>query len=158
MRVVDYGSARDYYLRFFAARERRDPAIDSEDAAQEALLLLYAAITRGNTRRLRRLLSQIAHQHWYDLDLQANRRDQLAEIITADECDVSPAPESHVFPMITIEIALRPLTTRAREALFARRVLGYTQKEIAASMRISQHTVEQHLQHAYRTLLNGETR
>lgn len=51
-----------------------------------------------------------------------------------------------------VQAAIEALPVRCREVFVMRKVQGYTQKEIAARLSISEHTVEQHLVKAVKRL------
>jgi RNA polymerase sigma factor (sigma-70 family) len=153
---VDYAKSRDYFFRYFTAKINSDPAIDGDDAAQEAALRLFEFAQGTSVERLESLQWRIATQVLFDINRLANNRARLYAIFGPVEHGVAPPPEDHVFPMMMIEAGLNLLTARARETFLLRRAYGHSQKEIARQLCISENTVEQHCTKAVRALSSGQ--
>ena len=108
----------------------------AEDAAQESLLKLHAAVLRGQPLRVRPWLSVVARNTC--VDEQRRRRPDLPGVL----------PERAVAGHDPFEIdaalsdAWSRLAGRHREVLYLREVLGFSYKEIGAVMGLSMPATE----------------
>jgi RNA polymerase sigma factor (sigma-70 family) len=108
----------------------------AEDAAQESLLKLHAAVLRGQPLRVRPWLTVVARNTC--VDEQRRRRPDLPGVL----------PERAVAGHDPFELdaalsdAWSRLTGRHREVLYLREVLGFSYKEIGAVMGLSMPATE----------------
>lgn len=134
-------------------------AADVEELLQEtyARLLTAGATERPEPRSMRAFALTIARN--VALDWLRHRQvvpiEPLADLAEWDVMDegeqVDEIVNTHQELMLLREAVSR-LPTRCREVFTLRRVYGLAQKEIAAELNISEHTVERHLGRALHQL------
>ncbi len=108
----------------------------AEDAAQESLLKLHAAVVRGQPLRVRPWLSVVARNTC--VDEQRRRRPDLPGVLPE-----RPVAGHDPFELdAALSDAWSRLTGRHREALYLREVLGFSYKEIGAVMGLSMPATE----------------
>jgi RNA polymerase sigma-70 factor (ECF subfamily) len=133
--------------------------IDVDDIIQESYAVLAEMDSVDGIRFPRAYLFQVARS----LIVRHIRRAQIVSIQAVDDLgrldhpDDAPSPEQCAIDRdelrrLATAIAAMPLKTR--EAFILRRVEGFSQREIAAQMRISENTVEKHISRGVRFLID----
>ncbi len=133
--------------------------IDVDDIIQESYTVLAEMESVDTIRFPKAYLFQIARS----LIVRHIRRAQIVSIQAVDDLDRldhpddAPSPEQCAIDRdelrhLAVAIAAMPLKTR--EAFILRRVEGFSQREIAAQMRISENTVEKHISRGVRFLID----
>lgn len=137
-------------LRYFARRVGREEA---HDLVQEAFACFIAAVSR-QPRKVERpdaYLSTIARNLVAKRGRTAVRRSTALHVSTEDVALTGPNPEAHLEArdvldrLETAMLRLRPMT---REIFMARRIDGYTYREIAERTGLSLKRVEKHMSRA----------
>lgn len=122
-------------------------ASDLDDIAQEALTRVWRARANSAVPSPKALLFTIAH----NLALDQVRRNQVADIKPLAEMaalyvyEDGPSPAettAHKQELELLTQAIQSLPDRCRQVLTLRKIYGLSQKEIAAQLGISEHTVE----------------
>jgi RNA polymerase sigma-70 factor (ECF subfamily) len=108
----------------------------AEDAAQESLLKLHAAVVRGQPLRVRPWLTVVARNTC--VDEQRRRRPDLPGVLP--ECAVAGHDPFEIDAALSD--AWSRLAGRHREVLYLREVLGFSYKEIGAVMGLSMPATE----------------
>ncbi len=143
-------------LRGWLARHVRNHA-DVDDVIQECYALLMSMEDVGHIRDPRSYLFVTAKS----VILQGLRRAKVVDIESIGEIgrlDVDsglPSPESHVSgvqELRYLERCIAQLPGRCREVFMLRKVKGLAQRDIAASLGISENTVEKHMVKALKYL------
>lgn len=135
-------------------------AADADDIIQESYARLAELESVDHVREPRAYLFTVArslvHQHL--------RRAQVVAIETVAELDglgveaPRASPERIVSSrqqLVQAQRLLEGLPGRCREVFRMRRIEGFSQREVAARLRISQSTVEKHMIRALRLLMAG---
>jgi RNA polymerase sigma factor (sigma-70 family) len=132
-------------------------ASDVDELLQEtyARLLVAGTSTQPNVRSMRAFCLTVARN--VALDWLRHRQivpiELVADMEALDVLDESAQIEEIVNAhqeLSLLAAAVEQLPTRCRQVFTLRKVYGYSQKEIAAKLQISENTVEQHLTKAAR--------
>lgn len=145
--VLDIEPVLRAYLRRFASN-----ASDVEDLVQEAYLRLLSVepSERAAIRNVRAFALSTARN--LAVDLIRRRQVVPIELVTDLEEMSSGSEQGNLEEIVSrhqeleaAEVALERLPTRCREVFALRKVYGFSQKEIARRLGISENTVERHL-------------
>lgn len=126
------------------------------DLRQEIYCRAYEAATRQSVKAVKPFLLMIAR----NLLIDTTRRKRIVEIDTfaqlvGSSCEPSFDPGGQLIArdeLRRLQQALDALPPRCRDAVYKRKVLDWSQREIAESMQVSVHTVEKHLVKGVRLL------
>jgi RNA polymerase sigma factor (sigma-70 family) len=141
-------------------RARLAPGVDADDIIQETYAVLASLPGVAHIHSPRAYAFQTAQS----LIRRHQRRARIVRFEPMDEMDMSfaaldePSPERHVAArqdVRRLNALIETLPTRCREAFVLRKIEGLSQREVAQRMGISESTVEKHIFHALRTLLDG---
>ncbi|HYC70736.1 MAG TPA: sigma-70 family RNA polymerase sigma factor [Opitutaceae bacterium] len=136
---------RDVLRGWLESRFPRLP--DLENIVQEAMTRVWHARQQREVPSPRALLFTTAH----NLAVDQVRRQQIATIEPIAETDdlfvyeegATPAEATaHIEELEILTHAIQSLPDRCRQVLTLRKIYGLSQKEIAAQLGISEHTVE----------------
>jgi RNA polymerase sigma factor (sigma-70 family) len=130
-------------------RRRRLSAIDIDDTIQEAYAVLASRPRLDDLNHPKAYLFRIAHS----LVLRDARRGRIVPFESVEDLDAVEARDPFSPERIAIgreeirrlAMAIQAMPTRVRDAFVLRRVHGYSQREIARRMQISESTVEKHI-------------
>jgi RNA polymerase sigma factor (sigma-70 family) len=120
---------------------------DPENLVEETMARVWRARLQGNINAPRALVFTIAH----NLAVDQLRRDTVVPIENVAEMTELPVYESGPSPVEVsarnqeLELlteAIQALPKKCRQVLTLRKIYGLSQKEIAAQLGISEHTVE----------------
>lgn len=120
---------------------------DVDDLVQETYTRVLRARERGEVRTPRALLFTTARH----LAIDWARRNRLVAFEPIAEADASPVYDeargvaesaAHRQELEILTHAIQSLPDRCRQVLTLRKIYGLSQKEIAAQLGISEHTVE----------------
>ncbi|MBX3737051.1 MAG: RNA polymerase sigma factor [Candidatus Didemnitutus sp.] len=124
------------------------PALtDVDDLVQESFARVLRARSRGEVRTPRALLFTTARH----LAIDGARRRQIVSFEPITELGASPVYDdgpgvaesaAHRQELEILTHAIQSLPDRCRQVLTLRKIYGLSQKEIAAQLGISEHTVE----------------
>jgi RNA polymerase sigma-70 factor (ECF subfamily) len=136
-----------------ACVRRFDNAADAEDAAHDAVeSLLRKADTEASAAHARHYLYQVAGHRAIDAWRRTDRFEHIAWHNVSEEAHpVAPDPQE---PAMTSQLlralsaALDELPLNCRQAFVLNRIEGWTQREIAKSLKLSPSTVERHIARA----------
>lgn len=144
-------------LRAWLAR-RRVAHLDVDDIVQEAYAVLAELTTVEHIRNPRTYLYSVAHS----IILQHVRRLRIVAIETMAEVDQlgiyseEPTPEESLSDFQQLRVIARliaALPDKCGEAFILRKIEGFSQREVAVRMQISESTVEKHIGKAIRLLM-----
>ncbi|MGV8959368.1 MAG: RNA polymerase sigma factor [Stenotrophomonas sp.] len=136
---------------------------DVDDVIQETYAILAAMADVSHVRQPRAYVYSVAQS----VVLQQLRRAQVVSIEAVAEIDRIAVSGDEVCPERTAssrqELArvgalIAGLPDKCREAFVLRRVEGYSQREIAERMQISENTVEKHVCKGIRVLMDSMKR
>ncbi|MCL7714083.1 RNA polymerase sigma factor [Stenotrophomonas mori] len=136
---------------------------DVDDVVQEAYAILAAMEDVSHVRQPRAYLYSVAQS----VVLQQLRRAQVVSIEAVAEIERVATSGDEACPERTAssrqELArigslINGLPDKCREAFVLRRVEGYSQREIAQRMQISENTVEKHICKGIRVLMDSMKR
>jgi RNA polymerase sigma-70 factor (ECF subfamily) len=125
----------------------RFPAEDIDDLVQEAYVRVLAARERAGMDSPKAFLFATARNLALDRlrHLRVERRDALAEIdavaVLGDETGI-PESVARAQELEMLTQAIQSLPTRCRQIITLRKIYGLSQKQVAAQLGISEHTVE----------------
>jgi RNA polymerase sigma-70 factor (ECF subfamily) len=148
---------RDWLQRRLSVRQ------DVDDVIQETYAILAAMADVTHVRQPRAYVYTVAQS----VVLQQLRRAQVVSIEAVAEIDrVAVLPEeaspertaSSRQELARIGALIDSLPAKCREAFVLRRVEGYSQREIAQRMQISENTVEKHICKGIRLLMDAMKR
>lgn len=130
-------------------RRRRLSAIDIDDTIQEAYAVLASRPRLDDLNHPKAYLFRIAHS----LVLRDARRGRIVPFEPIEDLDAVEArdpfsPERIAIgreEMRRLAAVIQAMPVRVRDAFVLRRVHGYSQREIARRMKISESTVEKHI-------------
>jgi RNA polymerase sigma factor (sigma-70 family) len=146
-------------LRAWLRRKRHLP-IDVDDIVQECYAILAGLERVDHIARPKAYLFQTADS----LVLRDLRRAKVVSIRAVDDLDAlgavaeEPSPESQIAAreeLARLAEALDRLPSQCREAFKLRKIDGYSQREIAQKMGLSESTVEKHIAKALRLLMDA---
>jgi RNA polymerase sigma-70 factor (ECF subfamily) len=136
---------------------------DADDVVQETYAILAAMADVSHVRQPRAYVYSVAQS----VVLQQLRRAQVVSIEAVAEIDHVAICGDEVCPERTassrqelarIGALIDGLPDKCREAFVLRRVEGYSQREIAQRMQISENTVEKHICKGIRVLMEAMKR
>lgn len=138
------------WLRAFVWKYVRNKA-DVDDVLQEVYVRLL--MTRTEVESVRGFAGRCARNICFDhlRHVSVLEIESMGDLDALEVEDAMPGPEESMEIEQSTRIllgALGELPDRCREAAVLRNVYGYSQKEIAFSMRCAENTVEQHLRKA----------
>jgi len=148
---------RDWLRRRLSVRQ------DVDDVIQETYAILAALADVSHIRQPRAYVYQVAQS----VVLQQVRRAQVVSIEAVAEIDRLAISGDEACPERTassrqelarIGALIEGLPDKCREAFVLRRVEGYSQREIAQRMQISENTVEKHICKGIRVLMDAMKR
>lgn len=142
-------------LRAWLSSKRR-LGVDVDDIIQETYTALAAKETVEDIEHPRAYIFRVAHT----LVVRHVRQARIVSIQVKEDLewrDNAPSPEQtlidrDVLRQVTDAISAMP--GQARTAFVLRRVHGFSQREIATRMRVSENTVEKHIGRGLRFLLD----
>lgn len=128
------------------------------DLRQEVYCRAYDAAAQQPVRAIKPFLLAIAR----NLLIDQIRRSRIVSIETISQMEasideISFEPGCQLVArdeLRRLESALQQLPPRCREAVYKRKIGGLSQRQIAESMQVSEHTVEKHLAKGVRLLAN----
>ena len=141
-------------------RRRMSQHQDVDDVIQETYAILAAMADVSHVRQPRAYVYQVAQS----VVLQQLRRAQVVPIEAVAEIDRLEMGSDEICPerrasshqeLARVEALIAGLPDKCREAFVLRRVEGYSQREIAQRMNISENTVEKHICKGIRVLSDG---
>ncbi len=147
-------------LRQWLLRRVRAP-IETDDVLQEAYAVMASLEDIAHVRNPRAYFFTVARS----LVLQQLRRAQIvsieavAEVERLDVVGDQLTPERYATggeDLRRIAEMIAALPEKCRQAYLLRKVYGYSQREIAAKMEISENTVEKHIAKGLRLLLAAQ--
>jgi RNA polymerase sigma factor (sigma-70 family) len=123
---------------------------DAEDLAHDVIVEWHSTVSRSHVRQVDQFIFGVASHILKDY-FRAKRVRSIVEY-TGDEkrldrmsiSDATARMQARQDLALLIR-AIHKLPRQKRRAVILRKIHGYTQREIAARMRISENTVEQHL-------------
>ncbi len=139
-------------------RRRLPIGFDLDDVVQETYAILAAKANIDAIRNPRTYMFQVA----YSVILQSLRHSQvvpitaMADIGELETADDEPSPEDTIVArdeLAHIRTAIDALPRQTRQAFILRRVEGLSQQDIAARMKLSEHTVEKHISRGIKLLM-----
>ena len=139
-------------------RQKRNLPIDVDDLVQESYAILAGLPTVDHVLNPRAYIFQVAHS----LILRELRRARVVSIRAVDDLDAfgatldEPSPERQVADREELQHladAMARLPRQCGEAFRLRKVEGYSQREIALHMGVSESTVEKHVAKAVKILM-----
>ena len=145
---------RDWLRRRMSMRQ------DVDDVIQETYAILASMADVSHVRQPRAYVFQVAQS----VVLQQLRRAQVVPIEAVAEIDRLDISGDDVCPerrasshqeLARVEALIASLPDKCRQAFVLRRVEGYSQREIAQRMNISENTVEKHICKGLRVLMEG---
>jgi RNA polymerase sigma-70 factor (ECF subfamily) len=145
-------------LRSWLSR-RRPLGLEVDDIIQEAYAILADLDRVDDIRFPRAYLFQVARS----VIIKHVRRARVVSIhavedlLHLDQADDRPSPERVAIDRDELErlaLAIGSMPARTQEAFILRRVEGLSQREISARMAISENTVEKHISHGLRFLID----
>jgi len=148
---------RDWLRRRLSLRQ------DVDDVVQETYAILAAMADVSHIQQPRAYVYSVAHS----VVLQQLRRAQVVSIEAVAEIDRVAIVGDEVCPerlassrqeLARIGALIDGLPEKCREAFVLRRVEGYSQREIAQRMQISENTVEKHICKGIRVLMDSMKR
>lgn len=148
---------RDWLRRRLSQRQ------DVDDVVQETYAILAAMADVSHIQQPRAYVYSVAHS----VVLQQLRRAQVVSIEAVAEIDRVAIVGDEVSPerlassrqeLARIGALIDGLPEKCREAFVLRRVEGYSQREIAQRMQISENTVEKHICKGIRVLMDSMKR
>lgn len=148
---------RDWLRRRLSLRQ------DVDDVVQETYAILAAMADVSHVRQPRAYVYQVAQS----VVLQQLRKAQVVSIEAVAEIDRFALTGDEVCPersassrqeLARIGALIAGLPDKCREAFVMRRVEGYSQREIAERMQISENTVEKHVCKGIRVLMDSMKR
>ncbi len=148
---------RDWLKRRLPARQ------DADDVIQETYAILAAMADVSHVRQPRAYVYSVAQS----VVLQQLRRAQVVSIEAVAEIEQLAHEGDHACPERTtssrqelarIGVLINSLPAKCRQAFILRRVEGYSQREIAERMQISENTVEKHICKGIRILMESMKR
>ena len=141
-------------------RRRMSVHQDVDDVIQETYAILASMADVAHIRQPRAYVYQVAQS----VVLQQLRRaqvvpiDMVAEIDRLEVSAEDGCPERRASShqeLARVEALIAGLPDKCRQAFVLRRIEGYSQREIAQRMRISENTVEKHVCKGIRVLMDG---
>ncbi len=148
---------RDWLQRRLSVRQ------DADDVIQETYAILAAMADVSHVRQPRAYVYSVAQS----VVLQQLRRAQVVSIEAVAEIDRVAIVGDEACPERTassrqelarIGALIESLPDKCRQAFVLRRVEGYSQREIAQRMQISENTVEKHICKGIRVLMEAMKR
>ncbi len=148
---------RDWLRRRLSLRQ------DVDDVVQETYAILAAMADVSHIQQPRAYVYSAAHS----VVLQQLRRAQVVSIEAVAEIDRVAIVGDEISPerlassrqeLARIGALIDGLPEKCREAFVLRRVEGYSQREIAQRMQISENTVEKHICKGIRVLMDSMKR
>jgi RNA polymerase sigma-70 factor (ECF subfamily) len=139
--------------------QRQPFDLDADDIIQESYAILADLETVDTIRHPRAYLFQVARS----VISKHVRRARIAPIHTVgdlvqlDQPDITPSPEQVAIDrdqLRQLARAIDAMPARTQQAFVLRRVEGLSQREISARMAISENTVEKHISHGLRFLID----
>lgn len=149
-------------LRHWLAR-RTGLRLEVDDVVQETYAVLAGLEDVGHVHNPRAYLFATAHS----VILQHVRRAQIVPIETVAEFDHPDMPHDDLSPdryaisrqeLRWMSTLIAELPAKCREAFLLRKVEGFSQREIARRMGISENTVEKHISKGLRLLMDTVVR
>ncbi|HCV96446.1 putative RNA polymerase sigma factor FecI [compost metagenome] len=146
-------------LRDWLRRRMAQPQ-DVDDVVQETYAILAALADVSHVRQPRAYVYQVAQS----VVLQQLRRAQVVSMEMVAEFDRLPITGEDASPerlassrqeLNTVTALIAQLPDKCRQAFILRRVEGFSQREIAERMQISENTVEKHVCKGIRLLMES---
>jgi len=146
-------------LRDWLRRRMAQPQ-DVDDVVQETYAILAALADVSHVRQPRAYVYQVAQS----VVLQQLRRAQVVSMEMVAEFDRLPITGEDASPerlassrqeLNTVTALIAQLPEKCRQAFILRRVEGFSQREIAERMQISENTVEKHVCKGIRLLMES---
>ena len=129
------------------------PPKDVEDIVQETYVRLCQAEKKSDIRSPRSFMYRTAH----NLALDHIKRAESRLAVSVEDCEQPDLPDTRSLPDETLEKAasheefsmfceaVRYLPLQCRKAFVLKKVYGYSQREVARELGISESTVEKHI-------------
>src|SRR5262249_13550649 len=138
-------------------RRRRVPEVDIDDLVHDTYAKLFALESFDNIRDPKSYTFQAA----WSIYVSRMRRAHIVSIRTIANFDQlaveapGPSPERQLLDRDELEVlatALAALPAKCREAFILRRVEGFSQREVAEQLGVSEKTIEKHMARGIRHL------
>ena len=146
-------------LRYLYRNWRENPS-EVKDLCQEVLTRVYTAARQERPQQIKAFIFSTARNLMCDLA----RRAQVVRIDSVMDVESLNVPNDGVGPegqfsarqeLILLQAAMETLSSKCQRVIEMRRVYGYSQRETAKRLNISEAAVESHIQRGIQRLSNA---